>query len=366
MHPLFSSSLRLSGLLLLWLLLATSVSWILGEIGASEFTDSFVLFAPLYFFSFVFILPVYYVCRGLPLSDTSTIMLIASHGLTLSVVLGLWSILGSSYASWLAEFSESQHWLEFYTSTTLFNYSLLSMLFGALVLLHYLYFALDRARQFEQAALEQKLLVSRAELQTLRATVHPHFLFNSLNTLANITLKDSEKSHRLCHLLADFLRYSVAYNKQESVSLRDELDHIQNYLGIERERFGERLKTEFEIEDAVLDVELPPLILFPVIENAIKHGIDSLIEGGTLNIEARANGANLLVKVSNPVDELGQKARGTGHGLASLEQRLKSRYGEHARVQREKTKGEFAISLYIPVERRSIDSETSGSETTKE
>lgn len=357
MHPLFNSSLRFSGLLLVWLTLATGVSWVLSQLGSSNFTDGFILFAPLYFLSLIFILPVYYVCRGLPISDTSPLMLIASHGLTLLVALGLWSMLGSSYASWLAGFSASEHWLELYANATLFNSGLLALLFGALILLHYLYFALDRARQFEQAALQQKLMLSQAELQTLRATVHPHFLFNSLNTLANITLKDSEKSHRLCHLLADFLRYSVAYNKQESVLLRDELEHIQNYLGIERERFGERLKTEFAVEDDVLDVELPPLILFPVVENAIKHGIDSLIEGGTLHIEARANGTNLLVRISNPLDELGQKARGTGHGLASLEQRLKSRYGEHARLQREKQPGCFAIALYIPIQQQSTDAE---------
>ncbi len=351
MHPIFNSPLRFSGLILVWLLLATGISWVMSQAGDLPFNDSFILFAPPYFLSLIFILPVYYVCRGLPLNETSTLMLVASHGLTLLVILSLWSMLGTSYSSWLAGVTDSERWSVYYGSTSLLNYGLIGLQLSLLVLLHYLYFALDKARQLEKEALHQKLLVSQAELQTLRATAHPHFLFNSLNTLANVTLKDADKAHRLCHLLADFLRYSVAYNKQETVTLRDELEHIQNYLGIERERFGERLHTEFCTEDDVLDVELPPLILFPVVENAIKHGIDSLIEGGTVTITARKNGANLLIKVSNPVDELGQKARGTGHGLASLEQRLKNRYGERARIQREKAQGSFAVSLYLPIER---------------
>ncbi len=348
MHPVFNSSLRFSGLVLVWLLLATGLSWVLSQAGNMAFNDSFILFAPLYFLTLLFIFPVYYVCRGLPLNDTSTVMLVASHGLTLLVILSLWSMLGTSYAASLSSFTESTQWSSYFESNALLNSGLLLLQLSLFILLHYLYFALDKARQLEKAALHQKLLLSQAELQTLRATAHPHFLFNSLNTLANITLKDADKAHRLCHLLAEFLRYSVAYNKQESVTLKDELEHIQNYLGIERERFGERLKTEFAIDDDVLDTDLPPLILFPIVENAIKHGIDSLIEGGTLQVEAKRKGSNVLLRVSNPLDELGQKARGTGHGLSSLEQRLKNRYGEHARIHREKKPGGFAVSLYIP------------------
>jgi len=364
MHPLFNSPLRLSGLILVWLLFATGASWVLSQAIAAEFTDSFLLFTPLYFLASIFILPVYYVCRGLPLNDTSVLMLLASHGLTLLLLVSLWSVLGNSYAGWLNGLTESTYWTEHYLDASLLNYGILSLLFAVLVLMHYLFFTLDRARLLQEAALKQKLLVSEAELQTLRATVHPHFLFNSLNTLANVTLTDGEKAHRLCRLLADFLRYSVAYGKQTSVSLRDELEHVQNYLGIERERFGDRLGTSFDIDDSVLSVELPPLILFPVIENAIKHGIDSLIEGGTLQIEARKQGNNLHVKVSNPLDELGQKARGTGHGLVSLERRLKNRYGERSRIQRSKEPGSFSVSLYIPLSVADDESSSKDNEIT--
>lgn len=350
MHPLFNSPLRLSGLLLVWALLVTSISWVLSQANHLPFGDSLLLFAPPYFLALVFILPVYYICRGLPLNDTSILMLFASHLLTALVIMGIWSMLGNAFAGWLGSVTNSPQWLEYYGQATVLNNGLLFILLTVLVLLHYLYFTLEKTRHLEQAALQQQLLVSQAELQTLRATVHPHFLFNSLNTLASVTLKDADKAHRLCHLLADFLRYSVAYSKQETVSLRDELEHIQNYLGIERERFGDRLQTDFVIDDEILSVELPPLILFPVVENAVKHGIDSLIEGGVIKIEGHRKGSNLMLKVSNPVDELGQKARGTGHGLLSLERRLKNRYGEHARIRRDKQKGIFSVALYIPMQ----------------
>ena len=94
---------------------------------------------------------------------------------------------------------------------------------------------------------------------------------------------------------------------------------------------------------------MPSLILFPVVENAIKHGIDSCIEGGTLSVVAREQVGNLVIEVTNPVDELGRKLKGTGHGLSSVEQRLKNRYGEKALLKTSRKEGQFKVQLYLPI-----------------
>ena len=297
----------------------------------------------------MFILPNYYVCRGLPLGQTPWMTLLASHTLTLIVIVGMWVLAGEAYAAMLDSIAPPLQWSLLFDTSLYTNLALVVLQFEIVMLVHYLFFATEKTRNLEQAALKQKLLISQAELQALKATVHPHFLFNSLNTLANIALSDPQQAHRFCLLIAEFLRYSVAYSKKSSATLGDELEHIQNYLGIERERFGERLKTSFEVDENLRDTVVPPLILFPVVENAIKHGIDSCIEGGTLSVIAREHEGTLVVEVSNPVDELGRKLRGTGHGLSSVQGRLKSHYGERAILKTNRLEGQFVVKLYLPI-----------------
>jgi len=350
MHPFFDTAQKIGILLLGWSLLAAGLCILLSTLTGATLTDALLLFAPLYFLFLVLILPNYYVCQGLPLGETSVFYLIGSHALTLLAVLVIWYLAGVGYVRVLGSFGDPVKWRSLFDSVRFINLGVVGVQFEIVVLLHYLYFAIDKTRRLEQAALQQKLLISQAELQTLKATVHPHFLFNSLNTLSNIALSDPEKAHRFCLLLAEFLRYSVAYSRKSSASLRDELEHVQNYLGIERERFGERLETVFEIDDEVLGAQVPPMVLFPIVENAIKHGIDSRLEGGVLKVNVRRNNDTLVIEIDNPVDELGRKQRGTGHGLAAAEQRLKNRYGERARLKKEAQTGQFTVSLYIPIE----------------
>jgi len=327
-----------------------SISILISRIVDAAFLDCLILFMPLYFLCLIFILPNYYACKGLPLRETPWLKLIGSQALTLLVFVTIWVLAGEAYASLLAATIDRVQWGFLFSETLSTNLVIVVIQFEVIVLMHYLYLAMERTRDLEQAALKQKLLISQAELQTLKATVHPHFLFNSLNTLSNIALSAPEKAHRFCLLIAEFLRYSVAYSKKNSAKFSEELEHVQNYLGIERERFGERLSIEFDIDEEVLGLVVPPLILFPIVENAIKHGIDSCLEGGIVSIAARQQESTLVVTVSNPVDELGRKLKGTGHGLHSVEQRLKTRYGSRALLKTDREQGQFTVQLYIPME----------------
>ncbi len=353
MHPFFNSTNRILGLLAGWFLHTLLICGLISITYAVNMTDVLILFAPLYFLCLLLILPNYYICRGLPLEQTPWLMLAGSQTLTLIAVVTIWSLAGQGYAVFLNgaldDVTEPSRFIELFDVSQLLNVTIVTIQYEIIVLIHYLFFAMEKARDFERAASQQKLLISEAELQTLKATVHPHFLFNSLNTLANIALSSPEKAHRFCLLIADFLRYSVAYSKKSSVTLNDELEHVQNYLGIERERFGDRLQTSFEVDDALREISVPPLILFPVVENAIKHGIDSCLEGGTLELVARSHDQMAIIEVSNPVDELGRKLKGTGHGLLSVERRLRNLYGEAALLKTTREKGRFRVQIYLPV-----------------
>lgn len=355
MHPFFNSTNRVLGLLAGWDLLVLLICGLISITYAVNMTDVLLLFAPLYLLCLILIVPNYYICRGLPLEQTPWLMLAASQVLTLIAVVAIWSLVGQGYAVFLDDVTESSRFVELFDISQLMNVTIVIIQYEIIVLIHYLFFAMEKAREFERAALQQKLLISEAELQTLKATVHPHFLFNSLNTLANIALSSPEQAHRFCLLIADFLRYSVAYSKKTAVTLNDELEHVQNYLGIERERFGTRLQINFEIDDSLRSIIVPPLLLFPVVENAIKHGIDSCLEGGTLELIARRKDQMAIIEVNNPVDELGRKLKGTGHGLQSAQHRLRILYGEAALLKTAREKGRFRVQIYLPVTKQGDD-----------
>ena len=351
MPPFFSSINRIFVLLAVWSALAFSICMLLSVTTSVLLRDCLLLFGPLYFLCLLFVLPNYYICRGLPLGQTAWATMLASHMLTLLAIAAMWVLAGRAYAGFLDSISQQLLFNPLFDESLTINLAIVVIQFEAIVLIHYLYFAMEKTRDIEQAALQQKLLISQAELQALKATVHPHFLFNSLNTLSNIALSSGEKAHRFCLLIAEFLRYSVAYSDKSTATLSDELEHIQNYLGIERERFGELLQTSFEIDDGLLDTVVPPLNLFPVVENAVKHGIDSCLEGGMLSIVVRRGEETLIIEVSNPVDELGRKLKGTGHGLSSVEHRLKNLYGGQARLNIRRETGQFTVQIYIPIEK---------------
>jgi two-component system LytT family sensor kinase len=349
MHPFFNTFNRVLFLLVGWLMLTFSICVLVSFTTNTALADSLILLTPLYLLSLAFILPNYNVCRGLPLGQTSWLKLISSQLLTLIVIAGMWLVISEAVARLFDSMTAIPRFESLFEQSRYTNLAIVVMQFEVTMLLNYLYFALEKSRHLEQAALKQKLLISQAELQTLKATVHPHFLFNSLNTLSNIALSAPEQAHRFCLLIAEFLRYSVAYSKRDTATLADELEHVQNYLGIERERFGERLKTTFNIDEGLRDALVPPLIFFPIVENAIKHGIDSCIEGGTLEIMVQQTKESLVFEVTNPVDELGRKLKGTGHGLASVEQRLKTRYGDKALLKTERKTGSFTTRLILPI-----------------
>jgi len=127
---------------------------------------------------------------------------------------------------------------------------------------------------------------------------------------------------------------------------------VQNYLGIERERFGERLQTVFRVDEGTRSEPILPLLLFPLVENGIKHGIDSCLDGGTLEIAIAREGDSLYIELSNPYDELGVKQNGTNLGLDAVRKRIQAHYGDRGRMSVERAAGSFSVRLTLPVQRR--------------
>ena len=224
------------------------------------------------------------------------------------------------------------------------------LLYLASVALSYLMLAQDRALEAERRGAELQLLAQESELKALRAQLNPHFLFNSLNSLSALTAVDPARAREMCVLLSDFLRRSLGLGERRLVALREELDLARAYLAIEQIRFGARLKLDWRIDPAAESALLPTLLLQPLVENAIKHGIAALPEGGTLLLAAEVTEGHVTVRVENPADMDAPTPQGLGLGLRQVRQRLLGRFGNRARFEAGVQNGVHRVTLVFPLE----------------
>jgi hypothetical protein len=208
--------------------------------------------------------------------------------------------------------------------------------------------AVARSREAERRALEMGLAAREAELVLLRSQVDPHFLFNSLNAIAGLTHSDPDLARTLCLKLGDFLRSSLRIGKQNRIRFSEELGLARDFLGIERIRFGPRLRFVERIDDGCLEFPVPPLILQPLLENAVRHGIATLVDGGDVTLAARRTGSTLRISVENAVDPEVPSRRGDGIGLGNVRRRLLRLYGRAGSISVERKPDCFRVELAIP------------------
>jgi sensor histidine kinase YesM len=205
-----------------------------------------------------------------------------------------------------------------------------SIAFGASIIgngYHHLELFHSRLVRAEQAAL-------RAELQALRAQINPHFLFNSLNSIAALVRIDPVAAESVTESLADLFRYSLRAADQPSVTLAEEIESVELYLSIERARFPERLAIDIDVPAEIRSARVPSLLLQPLVENAIKHGVATTDERVTVRISGRLDHGDVVLGIvddgsgffSTEIEHLVQR----GHGLANIRERLRLEYGDAA------------------------------------
>ena len=216
--------------------------------------------------------------------------------------------------------------------------------------LHYLLIAFERSRHAETEALQAQILSREAELRALRAQIQPHFLFNSLNSINALVGSRPEEARRVCVLLADFLRRTLVVGTRERVPFAEELTLVDDLLSIERVRFGDRLRYECVVEEGMREWLVPPLVLQPLVENAVTHGIAQCLDGGTVRLEARRKGDRLFVSIENPRDADAPRRPGTGIGLENVRRRLETTYGRAAEMRARPDPGSFRVELELPAE----------------
>ena len=348
MHPVLARKKWLGLYLAAWLPVALLLATPVSLSGPARWIQALILVLPLAACYAFQCLPVWYLCRSFPLHAAGWFRMAVVMSAAAVLSASLWLLIGSGWAFLLA------HSLGFPGAEGLFRRSY-PVLFAAGALLFilaafagYLLVAAEASRTAERHAFEMKLLAREAELRALRAQIQPHFLFNSLNSIVALIGSDAAEARRMSLLLADFLRTSLKVSSMESIPLAEELALLEKYLDIERIRFGSRLLVRLEIGEESRTCPLPPLLLQPLIENAVNHGIAHRLEGGEISLHAERHGSRLLIRIVNPCDPDRPKSPGKGLGLANVHAGLAAHYGGEARLDTYEKDGRFHAEISLP------------------
>ena len=187
-----------------------------------------------------------------------------------------------------------------------------------------------------------------ARLAALQAQMNPHFLFNALNTVAALVRTNPGTAERTVEHLADVLRRTLARTSRTSGTLDEELEYLKAYLAVEEQRYGDRLSVSWSIADDTRRLALPPLLLQPLVENALKHGLGARLEGGHLAIAAAREGDSLRLSVTDDGAGLPTRAQ-EGTGIGNLRRRIATLYGDRAHFRLEQQNGSTVATLDLPV-----------------
>jgi LytS/YehU family sensor histidine kinase len=223
-------------------------------------------------------------------------------------------------------------------------------IYGLIILTYYLFVSLSNLSEKNAKEARLESLVKETELKMLRSQINPHFLFNSLNSISSLTITDPEKARDMVVKLSEFMRYALSRKDEQPVSLKAELENLRLYLDIEQVRFGDKLTTEENIESNCLDFKIPVMLLQPLYENAVKHGVYESTESVRIITQARIIDGYFEITISNNYDSSPSLKRGTGTGLLNVTRRLELFYGNKASIKSTKENGIYTVSLYIPTE----------------
>ena len=348
MHPLLARPTRLLLVVSVAALSGVPLAWLLRLLEPRPWLAALAFAAPMtVLYSFI-VLSAWWVCRRHPITDQAAGGPVLAQIAAATQASAMWVAFGVFWALVI------DHWL-YPGLPRLAILRDLTVIFAAgipLYLLsavgHYLYLAFEASHAAERRILETEVTAREAELRALRAQLNPHFLFNSLNSVNALVGSDPEGARRMCEGLGDFLRRTLALGARDVVTLGEELGLVERYLGIEQVRFGERLRIERAVDPDATVCRVPPLLLQPLVENAIKHGIQDCVAGGVIRIEARRTGSTLRVLVENPLDPDAPSRGGEGVGLENVRRRLEVFGAREARLSAQRLDDVFRVTLTLP------------------
>lgn len=245
---------------------------------------------------------------------------------------------------------EGNSYLDYWEATFPYRIGTGVFIYGLIVLSYYLFISLTNLAEKNAKEARLESLVKETELKMLRSQINPHFLFNSLNSVSSLTITDPEKARDMVIKLSEFMRYALSKKDEQPVSLRSELENLRLYLDIEKVRFGDRLSIEENIDESCMEIKMPVLLLQPLYENAVKHGVYESTECVRIVTQAKIIDNHINITISNNFNDAPISRKGTGTGLLNVARRLELFYGNKASIKSQKNNGIYTVNLYMPAE----------------
>lgn len=350
MHPILSDK-RIFGLYLVVSVIGGGLlALLLQSAGDLALVDALVLSIPMALIYAFMCLASYYLCRAFPFQRYDVVRLLIIHSIASGLTSSLWVSIGKSWSSVVSQIRFFQALENQYPNEVPL---LLAVGVGAFLLsvaVNYSLIAFRDSREVERQAMQLRLLAQEAELRALRSQINPHFLFNSLNSISALTTADPPVARTMTLRLADFLRKSISFGTKDFVPVQDEVDIAVSFLEIEKVRFGPRLSVKVNIDEDAKLLLVPSLLLQPLVENAVGHGIAHMVEGGEISLSATVRGSRLILQVENPCDPDGGRYRGHGIGLENVRNRLKTLFGAEARLEITASPDSYLAEIVLPAD----------------
>ncbi|HEX3838416.1 MAG TPA: histidine kinase [Steroidobacteraceae bacterium] len=346
MHPILSHRGRLAGYLLLWVAFGALLGAVIAVTGEGSLRWAELFAMPLAAVLGLQCLPCWYLVQGMAPTQVPAWRLAGTWLCTGAVLLSLWLTVAMLWMRAL-KYADLMPNVD---AAILIPLLVFAGCVGILIAILGLYSAaaVEHSRDAERRALELRALAREAEMSFLRRQLDPHFLFNGLNSVAALIGSDALAARRMCLLMADFFRKSLKFGAQQTIALADELTLVETFLAIEEVRFGDRLRRSVSVTEEAMQMQVPALLLQPLVENAVHHGVAHLLEGGEIRLSAKVRGKLLDIMVENSCDAERPISRGTGLGLANVRGRVESMYGTRARMDVQNESTIFRVLLALP------------------
>jgi len=289
---------------------------------------------------------IWYIVKHVDIDKIGRLAAILHHTAVAIIFVAIWLSLTHIIHAWFYAPYTDEHpiiimpyyWMAF----------MLLAIYDYIVILYYSFVYYQKFKLKIENEADLKNLIKEAEINALKSQINPHFLFNSLNSVSSLTLIKPEQSRDMLVKLSTFLRYSLDQDLKELNTLSNEMENSRLYLEIEKVRFGERLLLDFDIDTEIENLKIPNLILQPIYENAIKHGVNESLEPVEIKTKAEKNKNNLHIQISNNFDKDAITTKGQGIGLKNIQERLNLIYGRTDLLYVTKTESKFIVNLEFP------------------
>lgn len=347
-HPILVNKVRLIVWWVVWLFLATGQYLIFyyaygsfTKIGVLDSLVSFIIYSGI-------AISLWYPFSFFNTGEIRPATIISNLVLSGAIAITLW-VLITKFIMQLV-LPEPNDYTLYWDATFPYRIGTGAFIYGLIILSYFLFVSLSNLSEKNAKEARLESLVKETELKMLRSQINPHFLFNSLNSISSLTITDPEKARDMIVKLSEFMRYALSRKDEQPVTLQNELENLRLYLDIEKVRFGDKLTTQEIIEPGCLSLKIPVLLLQPLYENAVKHGVYESTENVRIMTEAKINDGYIEIIISNNYDPAPSLKRGTGTGVSNVTRRLELYYGNRASIQTSKENGIYTVNLYIPAE----------------